>query len=61
MSRDPIVEEVRAQRALIAQEHGNDLKSIIAALKKKEGADGCPVVSRAGKQESRKPERRKAG
>jgi hypothetical protein len=31
MSRDPIVEEVRAIRPAIAEEHGNDLKRIIGA------------------------------
>ncbi len=61
MSRDPIVDEVRAQRAAIAQEHGNNLKAIIAALKRKEGVDGRRVVSLAGKQESKKVARRKAG
>ena len=39
MSRDPIVDEVRAIRAAIAKEHGNDLKAIVAALSRKEGAD----------------------
>ena len=29
MWRDPIVEEVRAHRKAIAQEHGNNLKAII--------------------------------
>jgi len=61
MSRDPIVDEVRAQRAAIAQEHGNNLKAIIAALKRKEVVDGRRVVSLAGKQESKKVARRKAG
>lgn len=61
MSRDPIVDEVRSQRAAIAQEHGNNLKAIIAALKRKEGVDGRRVVSLAGKQESKKVARRKAG
>ena len=38
MSRDPIVDEVRAVRAAIAAERGNDLERIIAALRRKEGA-----------------------
>lgn len=50
MSRDPIIDEVRAHRAAIAREHGNDLKAIIAALKRKEGADGRRVVSLARKR-----------
>jgi hypothetical protein len=61
MSRDPIVDEVRSQRAAIAQEHGNNLKAIIAALKRKEGADGRRVVSLASRQESKKGARRRAG
>ncbi len=61
MSRDPIVDEVRAHRAAIAQEHGNDLKAIIAALRRKQGADGRRVVSFVEKPESTKPATRKAG
>ena len=61
MSRDPIVDEVRTHRAAIAQEHGNDLKAIVAALRRKQGADGRRVVSFAAKRESAKPSRRKAG
>ncbi len=30
MTQDPIVEEVRAHRAALAEEHGNDFKAIIA-------------------------------
>jgi hypothetical protein len=48
-------------RAAIAREHGDDLKAIIAALKRKQGADGRPVVSLAAKSEARKPTTRKAG
>ena len=61
MSQDPIVDEVRAHRAAIAQEHGNDLKAIIAALMRKEGADGRRVVSFVAKREPKKHTRRKAG
>ena len=61
MSRDPIVDEVRAHRTAIAQEHGNDLKAIIAALKQKQGADGRRVVSFVGKREPIKQARRKTG
>jgi len=43
--RDPIVEEVRANRAAIAREHGNDLKAIVASLKRKEGSGGHRVMS----------------
>ena len=61
MSQDPIVDEVRAHRAAIAQEHGNDLEAIIAALKRKEGTDGRRVVSFVAKREPKKHASRKAG
>lgn len=61
MSQDPIVDEVRTHRSAIATEHGNDLKAIIAALKRKEGADGRRVVSRVAERESKKHAKRKAG
>jgi hypothetical protein len=61
MSQDPIVEEVRTIRATIAGEHGNDLKAIIAALKRKEGKDGRPVVSFVATAAPKAPDRRKAG
>lgn len=61
MWRDPIVDEVRAHRAAIAREHGNDLKAIIAALKRKEGADGRRVVSFAPKRDLKKQVKRKTG
>ena len=60
MFKDPIVEEVRATRAKIAAEHGNDLKAIIRALKQKEGADGRQVVDLSTKRPLKK-QSRKAG
>jgi len=60
MSRDPIVDEVRAIRAAFAQEHGNNLKTIIAALKRREGADGRHVVSLAPSETATTPAKRKA-
>ncbi len=60
MAKDPIVEEVRAARAAIAAEHGNDLKTIIRALKRKQGADGRRVVDLTAKRTSKK-QTRKAG
>ena len=60
MSKDPIVEEVRAIRAKIAAEHGNDLEAIIQVLKQKEGADGRRVVSLAAKRPAKR-QTRKAG
>jgi hypothetical protein len=60
MAKDPIVEEVRAIRAAIAAEHGNDLDAIIRALKRKQGADGRRVVNLATKRAARR-QTRKAG
>ena len=60
MSQDPIIDEVRAHRTAIAREHGNDLKAIIAALKRKEGADGRRVASFAAKQKPAKDTKGKA-
>jgi hypothetical protein len=60
MAKDPIVEEVRAIRAAIAAEHGNDLDAIIRALKRKQGADGRRVVALPGKRAPKK-QTRKAG
>lgn len=60
MWRDPIVKEVRAVRAAIAKEHGNDLKALAAALRKKEGADGRRVVDYS-KKVAAKPRMRKTG
>ena len=61
MSRDPIVDEVRAHRRAIAHEHGNDLKAIITALRRKQGADGRRVVSFVEKAEPTKQAKRRAG
>jgi len=61
MSRDPIVHEIRAVRAAIAQEHGNDLKAIIAALKRREGTDGRRGVSLVATGTPRTPAKQKAG
>ena len=61
MSKDPIVEETRAARSAIAAEHGNDLGKILAAFRRKEGADGRRVVDLAGKRPSKSHPRRKAG
>lgn len=60
MVKDPIVEEVRAIRAAIAAEHGNDLDTIIRALRRKQGADGRRVVDLSAKRAPKK-QTRKAG
>ena len=57
MPKDPIVEEVRAIRAAIAAEHGNNLDAIIRALKRKEGADGRRVVDLTTKRAPKKQTR----
>jgi hypothetical protein len=61
MSSDPIVDEVRATRSAIAEEHGNDLKKIIAAFRRKEGTDGRRVADLTAKRAPKKQARRKAG
>ncbi len=61
MRRDPIVDEVRAIRASIAEEHGNDLKKIVAAFRRREGADGRRVVDLTTKRATKQQPRRKAG
>lgn len=60
MAKDPIVEEVRAIRAAIAPEHGNDLDAIIRALKQKQGADGRRVIDLSAKRPPKR-QTRKAG
>jgi hypothetical protein len=44
MSKDPIVEEVRAARAAIAREHEYDLQAIFASLREMEVRDGKVTV-----------------
>ena len=45
MGRDPIVEEVRRNRAAIAQEHGNDVDAIVAAFQREKAITGVTLVS----------------
>jgi hypothetical protein len=61
VSKDPIVDEVRAIRAAIAEEQGNDLKRIVAAFRRKEGADGRRVVDLTAKRAPKGHSKRKAG
>ncbi len=42
---DPIVEEVRRARAVIAARHGHDLHRIAEDARRRQGADKHPVVS----------------
>lgn len=44
MIKDPIVEEIRKYRKLHAQKHNNDLKKIVADLKKKEQSSDREIV-----------------
>ena len=45
MGRDPIVDEVRAIREAIAEEHGNDLKAIVAHYQRQDAASVIKGVS----------------
>ena len=45
MGRDPIVDEVRATREAIAEEHGNDLKAIVAHYQRQDAASVIKGVS----------------
>jgi hypothetical protein len=59
--RDPIVEEVRRNRAAIAREHGNDLDAIVAAFQREEATSEVPVVSFPPKRFVKRPLRSKSG
>lgn len=61
MRRDPIVEEVRRNRAAIAREHGNDLDAIVAAFQREEAASGVTTVSFPPKRFVKRALRRKSG
>lgn len=45
MSRDPIIDEVRAIRDAIAKEHNYDLDSIFRMLRSRETTSGRPHVT----------------
>ncbi len=45
MDSDPIVDEIRAIREAIAEEHGNDLKTIVAAFQRQDAESGIKGVS----------------
>lgn len=61
MRRDPIVEEVRRNRAAIAREHGNDLDAIVAAFQREEAASGVMPVSFPPRRFVKRTPRRKPG
>ena len=61
MGRDPIVDEVRAIREAIAEEHGNDLKAIVAHYQRQDAASDIKGVALPPKLLSDKERVRKAG
>ena len=50
MTKDPIVEEVRRIREELAAKHGVDVKTILAASKKRQCRSSHKVVSLAAKK-----------
>uniref|UniRef100_UPI00405679E0 hypothetical protein n=1 Tax=Candidatus Electronema sp. TaxID=2698783 RepID=UPI00405679E0 len=56
MMNDPIVEEIRRFRKEHAAQHGNDLKRIAAALRKKERASGREYLNPGPKRLEKKRE-----
>jgi hypothetical protein len=45
MRRDSLVEEIRKNRAAIAQEHGDDVDVIIAAFQREDAISGVATAS----------------
>jgi hypothetical protein len=61
MSRDPIVEEVRAIREAFAKEHGYNIKAIVDALQRRQAIGEGRVVSLKPKRLLRKQQDRNTG
>ncbi len=61
MTRDPIVQEVRAIREAFAKEHGYNVKAIVQALQREEQASGRQRVSLPPKRTAKKQRQRKVG
>jgi hypothetical protein len=61
MAKDPIIEEIRANRDEFAKEHGYDVKAIVAALQREEAESGLQVISLPPKRLVEKQKTRKAG
>jgi len=61
MVRDPIVDEVRAIREAIAEEHGNDLKAIVAHFQRQDAASPIKGISLPPKHLPDHERTRKAG
>jgi hypothetical protein len=45
MASDPVVDEVRRVREVLAARHGFDVRAILTASKKRQGRSGHKVVS----------------
>lgn len=45
MTEDPIVAEVRCHRKALAEQHGNDIRRIVEALRQRERDAGRKVLS----------------
>ncbi len=50
MTEDPIVAEIRQYRKAIAAKHGNDLRRIVEALRKRERESDRKVLNPGPKQ-----------
>jgi hypothetical protein len=61
MSRDPIVEEVRAIREAFAKEHGYNIKAIVDAIQRRQAIGEGRVVSLKPKRLLRKQQDRNTG
>ena len=61
MGQDLIVDEVRAIREAIAEEHGNDLKAIVAHYQRQDAASAIKGVSLPPKLLADEGRTRKAG
>lgn len=61
MPGDSIVEEIRVIREAIAEEHGQDVKAIVEALRRQEATSDVALVSLPPKRLSSKQARRRVG
>jgi hypothetical protein len=50
MNEDPIVAEIREHRKAIAEKHGNDVRRIVEALRKREQESDRKVLNPGPKQ-----------
>lgn len=61
MHRDSILDEVRAIREAIAEEHGHDVKAIVATFQREDAASGVQTVSLPAKRLPDNTTARRAG